>query len=86
MVVLMRTVSDIIEAAGGVQAIARHLPSKVNRLGRPVDRASAVYKWTGTGIPERHWPLLIKLAKTSPSELFKANQAVRQSSTAGVAA
>jgi hypothetical protein len=74
----MQTVSDIIEAAGGVQAVARHLPSKSRTGGSAIDPASTVYKWRKSGIPERHWPLIMRLAKVSIGKIFAANQRLRE--------
>ena len=75
----MRNVTDIITAAGGPEVIARHLPKKVNkRTGEKVDRTSAVYKWKKLGIPERHWPLLLKLSdELTIDDLFAANRKAR---------
>jgi hypothetical protein len=75
----METITDIIAAAGGAEVIAAKLPKKVNkRTGEKVDRASAVYKWKKLGIPERHWPLLLKLSdEITVDALFAANRRAR---------
>lgn len=65
----MRRVSEIIEAAGGAQAIEIASAGQISR--------AAVYKWPGIGIPDRHWPVLIRLADTNAEELFRANLAAR---------
>lgn len=70
------TIQDIISAAGGGMAIAKKSPAS-NKL-----TYSAIMKWTNKGIPDRHWPILIRLAKTNPNELFEANQAARRKAKA----
>lgn len=75
----MDTIKDIIEEAGGVKTIASHFPKKINKTtGEPVGRAAAVYKWEKLGIPERHWPLLMKLSdRITLDRLFMANRIAR---------
>lgn len=73
----MRTVSDIIEAAGGVAAVAERLPQRTGSDGKPIDRQWAVYKWKANGVPSRHWPLLIAMSKATAAELLAANEALR---------
>jgi hypothetical protein len=68
----MRTISEIIKNAGGAAAIAAASAEKF--------KVDAVYKWPENGIPDRHWPLLIEMAGSSPEELFAANVAARASS------
>ncbi|GLQ36718.1 hypothetical protein GCM10007908_03380 [Rhizobium albus] len=69
----MRTISEIIAAAGGPAVIA----GKADKLS-----TDAVYKWAKIGIPDRHWPILIELAGASPSELFEANKVTRSQGAA----
>ncbi|WP_375142885.1 hypothetical protein [Pelagibacterium sp. 26DY04] len=37
----------------------------------------AVYKWPKIGIPDRHWPTIIRLAGCTAQDLFEANLAAR---------
>lgn len=70
------SIGEIIQKAGGVAAIA----ARSADLGR-----DAVYKWKAIGIPDRHWPTLIDLAREksgfdlTPQHLFDANLAARMS-------
>lgn len=69
MVGPMRTIPEIILAAGGRDTVAL-------RTGLKYD---AVRKWCINGIPDRYWAALIQLLPDlSPDELFKANCAVRE--------
>lgn len=70
----MRTIKDIISAAGGAKAITAE--------ANDTFAVDAVYKWSTIGIPDRHWPILIKLANTTPEELFEANRQARQGAAA----
>lgn len=65
----MRTISEIIEAAGGPRAISEASGGKV--------KPDAVYKWPSIGIQDRHWPILIQRAGATPDELFEANRTAR---------
>jgi hypothetical protein len=65
----MRTISEIIKDAGGAKAIADACGNKF--------KVDAVYKWPDIGIPDRHWPLIIERAESSPEELYTANLAAR---------
>ena len=65
----MRTVVQIIEAAGGARAISTASNGTIS--------ADAVYKWPQIGIQDRHWEILIRLANASPDELYAANCAAR---------
>lgn len=66
----MRTISEIIKDAGGARVIADASDGAIQR--------DAVYKWPGSGIPDRHWSVLIDLAGATPDELYEANRAVRE--------
>ncbi|MBZ7923130.1 hypothetical protein LAC81_15165 [Ensifer adhaerens] len=70
----MSTISirQIIKDAGGAEVIA----STIVRLGGDISK-DAVYKWTKTGIPDRHWPVIIALTEHGPAELYEANCAAR---------
>ena len=70
----MRTISEIIKAAGGARAI--------HEASGGTFKTDAVYKWSEIGIPDRHWPLLIELAGATPDELFEANRAARGAAVA----
>lgn len=63
----MRTVKEIIEAAGRDQ-ITRDCGVTEH----------AIKWWPRTGIPEKHWPHFIEHAGASPNELFEANRRARQ--------
>lgn len=71
---IMRSISEIIKAAGGAGKIAEASNGTVT--------AEAVYKWTKIGIPDRHWALVMPLAGASPEEMFKANLSAREASAA----
>lgn len=70
----MRTISEIIKAAGGARAIEVATEGKI--------KSDAVYKWPGIGVPDRHWPVLIEMAGATPDELFEANRAAREGASA----
>lgn len=65
----MRTITEIIKAAGGARVVAEALKSDLTK--------DAVYKWAQIGIPDRHWETVIRLADSSPEELYQANLAAR---------
>ncbi|MDX0511445.1 carph-isopro domain-containing protein [Sinorhizobium medicae] len=66
------TIKQIIKDAGGPDAIAQ----ASSRAGGDISK-DAVYKWSKTGIPDRHWPVIIALTKYRPGELYAANCAAR---------
>jgi hypothetical protein len=66
-------VAKIIKDAGGASAIERASHERGGDLSR-----SAVYKWQQTGIPDRHWPIIISLTAYGPAELYQANCAARE--------
>ena len=66
---VMRTLNEIIEAAGGPGGIEA-------RSGGAITR-DAVYKWPTIGVPDRHWELLITHADSSAEELYQANRVAR---------
>lgn len=66
----IHTVADIIKRAGGAKAISERLE------GRPSEWA--VYKWPVSGIPDRYWPAITKMANVSVQQLFAANQHARK--------
>ncbi len=68
----MRNVRQIIEDAGGPQKIA-----EAARKTRWKIKSKSVYDWPRIGIPEKHWPVMIRLAETSPQELHEANEVAR---------
>ena len=65
----MRTISEIIKAAGGARSIEKATNGEIKK--------DAIYKWASNGVVDRHWPILIELAGASPDELFAANRLVR---------
>lgn len=66
----MRTILEIIKAAGGHQAVSAATGGKI--------KPDAVRKWPQIGVPDRHWPVLIELAQATPDELFEANRVARE--------
>lgn len=68
------TVDQIITKAGGPAAIEEAIKEAVD-----ADNLSrwAIYKWPKIGIPDRHWPTLMRLAGVSADELLTANQVAR---------
>lgn len=65
----MRSISEIIKAAGGAGAISAASQGAVT--------TEAVYKWPKIGIPDRHWPLVMPLSGATAEELLQANIAAR---------
>lgn len=64
----MRTIPEIIEAAGGLAVVAERTGLK-----------DGVRKWPQIGIPDRYWPVLIDLVPgLNPDDLYTANRAVRR--------
>jgi hypothetical protein len=64
----MRSVPDIIQAAGGTKVVA-------DRLGL----SDGVKKWRAIGIPYRHWPQLIEMVPDlTTDELMQASLAARR--------
>ena len=64
------TIANIVQRAGGRRKIVDASDGSV--------KYDAVRKWEKNGIPERHWPLILRLAgKLSINHLHDANQAVR---------
>lgn len=61
-------ITDIIRRCGGAKVVAR----EAERVS-----VDAVYKWTKIGIPDRHWPLVIRLSGVTADELVQANTIVR---------
>lgn len=66
------TITDVIRSAGGPAAIIKASEAAGTAITR-----DAVYKWRQTGIPDRHWPVLIGLTNLHPDDLYAANCAVR---------
>ncbi|RVG28032.1 carph-isopro domain-containing protein [Sinorhizobium meliloti] len=66
------TIKQIIRDAGGPDAIAQ----ASSKAGGDISK-DAVYKWSKTGIPDRHWPVIIALTNYCPGELYAANCAAR---------
>lgn len=64
-----RSIPKIIKDAGG--------PSKVASASCGAVTVDAVYKWSKIGIPDRHWPLVMPLARASAAEMLAANLAAR---------
>lgn len=75
----MRTISQIIDDAGGPTKIASGL--ELHGLGEL--STSAIHKWKRNGILDRYWPVLIELAGATAEELFQANEQLRGLTPAG---
>ena len=65
----MRSVKELIEAAGGAEAIARY-SGDISEY--------APLKWPQIGIPEKHWGTMAALAQASVEELYAANKVARE--------
>jgi len=68
----MRTISELIKAAGGPAKIADSVPEAIT--------VDAVYKWQRIGIPDRYWPVVMRLANASADEMLAANVTARSPS------
>ena len=62
------TVAQVIEKAGGAKQIA----DASQRFGEPFSK-DAVYKWLKSGIPDRHWAIIISLSGLSVEAIYGAN-------------
>jgi len=71
-----RTITEIVKDCGGARRISVSSGPLNDKNKRPLTH-DAVYKWALTGIPDRHWPLVMSLTTTSPEELHAANCTVR---------
>ena len=69
----LRTIREIIEAAGGAPTVASALQRKVT--------PDAVYKWYDIGIPDRHWPTIMPMADATAAEMLAANISARTQGT-----
>ena len=67
-----RSIAKIIKDAGG--------PAKVADASGGAVSVDAVYKWSKIGIPDRHWPLVMPLARASAAEMLAANLIARTQS------
>ncbi len=68
----MRTITRIIADAGGTRTIA----AAAAKTHWPI-LATSIKDWRRIGIPDRYWPVLIKLANATADELMHANRKVR---------
>jgi len=73
----MLSLADIIDLAGGVEAIAKALRARAGKPGVKTVTASAIYKWRHNGVPDVYWPLIIHLAGVTAADLLAANAAAR---------
>lgn len=63
---VMRTIADIIEAAGGPHVV-----------GKATGREAGALKWAANGIPYRHWPKVMELVPgLTADEILQANLAL----------
>ena len=70
---MVKTIRDIIAAAGGEQAIVDASEATSRSIGR-----DAVRKWAKKfGIPAWHWPLVMRLSGATESEMLAANEALK---------
>jgi hypothetical protein len=68
------TIRELIKLApGGAPAIAE----ASQRTDHPIG-VDAVYKWRLIGIPDHHWPLMLRLTGVSLDAIFNANQSLRR--------
>ena len=65
----MRTISQIIEACGGIAKIAEASNGNLSDW--------AVRKWPANGIPEKNWAMLRSLTEIDLDELHHANEDAR---------
>lgn len=65
----MRTIQQIIKDSGGARFVAESSNGSF--------KTDAVWKWQQNGIPDPHWPLIIRLSGATPDELYAANCAAR---------
>jgi hypothetical protein len=68
-----RTIREIIDAAGGRNAVAAALYAAGQGL-----TTGAIHKWEINGIHDRYWKVVMPLANATPEELFQANEMLRQ--------
>lgn len=73
----MRTISDILKAAGGAGEIEKAI-AESDSVGNV--KRDAINKWVFNGVRDVYWPILIELADSSPDELFAANKNAREAS------
>lgn len=71
-----RTIPEITKDCGGARRIS-DASGPLNEKNKRRLTHDAVYKWALTGIPDRHWPLVMTLTPTSAEELHAANCAAR---------
>lgn len=50
--------------------------------GRPIT-VKGIYKWHSIGIPQKHWPVVMRLADVTETELYEANRQLEQDRKAG---
>ena len=65
-------IQKILAAAGGPKKIAEESQTWDYSVG-----LKSVYGWARSGIPDKHWPLIIALSSVTPTELHLANCNVR---------
>jgi hypothetical protein len=67
---MRRNIKQLIEAAGGKEAIA----AATKKSPRPIQPKS-ILDWHWTGIHERHWVVMLRLIKDcTVEELYEANR------------
>jgi hypothetical protein len=73
-------VREIIAMCGGPAAV--HAESvrlhKVDRYLYAEAGLKSVYKWLDSGIPEKHWPVIMTMAAVTERDLHQANREARR--------
>lgn len=83
---MVRTVRQIIKDAGGPERIAAaSVKASARDAETPKVSVKGVYNWVRIGIPEKHWPLMLRLAKADAGEVYRANRMLRQRPTGSAA-
>lgn len=66
-------IRDLIRMADGAPRISEASQKTDNPVG-----VDAVYKWQHNGIPDDHWPLMMRLTGVSLDVIFTANQLLKR--------
>lgn len=66
-------IRDLIKRAGGAPVISEASQKTDNPVG-----VDAVYKWQHNGVPDDHWPLMMRLTGVSLDVIFNANQSLKR--------
>lgn len=69
-------VRDLIKLCGGAPRIAEE-SKRLNKAQPATYRVAglkAIYKWAEGGIPQWHWPVVMKLSGVTETEIYQANR------------